>query len=508
MSMTILPNIPEAQCIQVADDGPDGILLQYQRTAPTTRCPECASVTNRVQSHYRRTIHDLALHGLRVRVEIEVRRFRCLNAACDYQIFCERLGPWVPAYGRRSQALTAWIAQWGWHLSAEGLARVALDQGVRVSAPTILRILRADPDPVWEAPRIVGIDDWAVRKGHTYATVVVDLERHHIVDVLPDRQPGTVSQWLAQHPTIQGVSRDRARGYGKAITDGAPAAQQIADRWHLLKNLSDALQNFFTREPPRISARTAPDSRQATPDAATPTFQGVVHQEERYTAIRTLADAGYRVSAIARRTGYDRKTVTKYLTAGEPPRARSRAPYPHLLDAHVPLLERLWAEGTRAAPAVCAVLQKADYAGSVATVARWLRNRRLRDQAVQPTPPRRVTRRAWVAWFMVPSVVWPRQATGYAQCAPRVGAGLSPRLDAGPSISYHADPSPGSGPGRMDPGCRGEWGDRAGALCPGLDGRHGGSPGELDGVLESRHDGRLQQPNQVSQTGALWPGPF
>jgi transposase len=88
---------------------------------------------------------------------------------------------------------------------------------------------------------VVSIDDWALRKGHTDATVIVDLERHHIVAVLPDRQPETVAQWLIAHPGITVVSRDRAKGDGTAIRDGAPDTRQMADRWHLLKNLRDAL---------------------------------------------------------------------------------------------------------------------------------------------------------------------------------------------------------------------------------------------------------------------------
>lgn len=119
-------------------------------------------------------------------------------------------------------------------------------QGVHVSAPTILRLLRASPDPVWDTPvHIVGVDDWALRKGHTYATVMVDLDHHRIVDVLPDRQSETVAQWLADHPGITVVTRDRARGYGNAIAARAPEAQQVADRWHLLKNLGEAVEELF-----------------------------------------------------------------------------------------------------------------------------------------------------------------------------------------------------------------------------------------------------------------------
>ncbi|WP_146038970.1 ISL3 family transposase, partial [Sulfobacillus sp. hq2] len=315
---------------------------------------------------------------------------------------------WVPAYGRRSMDLTDRIEDWGWHLSAEALARLVLKDGVKVSATTILRVLRTAPDPVWEAPRVVGIDDWALRKGHTYATVIVDLERHHIVDVLPDRQPETVAQWLIAHPGITVVSRDRAKGYGKAIRDGAPGARQIADRWHLLENLSDAIQDVVTRVPPPIRAPTAPNPLS---DSSTSLPRGVMHQQERYAEIHALASAGYRVAEIARCTGYDRKTIRKYLDAQDAPVTSDRASSPHMLDTCTPLLERLWADGTRTAKAVAAALHDAGHPVSPSTVTRWLRQRRTQDKTAASPPRRRITRRTWVAWFMVPFPAWPRSAT-------------------------------------------------------------------------------------------------
>lgn len=418
--MGILPDIPGARCAKIYDDG-SAIVLDFVRTIPVTRCPGCGQAASYIQSLYHRRVDDRSWRSFSVRVELTVRRFACRNPACDYAIFCERLDPWVPAYGRRSTALTAWVADWGWHLSAEALSRLALEDGVDVSATTILRVLRHAPDPVWDAPRVVGIDDWALRKGHTYATVIVDLERHRIVDVLPDREPDTVAQWLRDHPGITVVSRDRAKGYGKAISEGAPDAQQVADRWHLLENLSDALHDLIIRVPPPVQV-PAPAATSSSSQTPAPAFTGLVHQQERYAAIHALAQAGYRIADIARQTGYDPKTIRKYLDATGPPTTTDRAPAPHKLDACLPLLERCWAEGRRTATAVHEVVHQAGFRVSLTTVTRWLRQRRAQDQAAAPAPRRRISRRTWVAWFMLPTTTWPRSAT----------TSLSQLLDAAP----------------------------------------------------------------------------
>ena len=415
MSMTILPLIPGARCTQIEEQA-ETIGLIYVRETPMARCPGCGEPSSHVHSHYHRQVDEIPWARLPVRVFLTVRRFRCPTRSCAYQIFCERLDPWVPAYGRRSGNLTTWLADWGWHLSAEALVPLAIRQGIAISATTLLRILHAAPDPVWPEPQIVGIDDWALRKGQRYATVIVDLERHRIVDVLPDRHTETVAQWLARHPRITVVSRDRAQGYAKAITTGAPQAQQVADRWHLLKNLSETLERWFHRQPPAQAIPLVPEppsSAMADVEPAVGGSVGLRHQQERYAQVHTLAESGHRVSEIARKTGLDRTTVRKYMQAPQPPTATSRAPARHLLDAFRPLLEQLWAEGKRKSPDVLAALQTAGYQGSRRTVTRWLRQRRQHAQSGTPSPtgPTRIAARTWMAWFLARWPHLPRSAT-------------------------------------------------------------------------------------------------
>jgi len=126
-----------------------------------------------------------------------------------------------------------------------------------VSADTLLRLIRAGPVPVTTAPRVIGIDDWAWRRGQRYGTLIVDLERNRPVDLLPDRDAQTVAAWLQSHPGIEIVARDRAGAYADGIRRGAPEAVQVGDRWHLLRNLGDALARALDRHQHDLRAATA-----------------------------------------------------------------------------------------------------------------------------------------------------------------------------------------------------------------------------------------------------------
>jgi transposase len=258
MSLSILPAVP-TQDLTITDDGHQFFLTLWI-LASSAPCPHCGQFSSRFHSTYTRRVRDLPWSDAAVSVTLAVPQWWCDNPACPQSIFCMRLNPGVPPYGGRSTRLTEWIADWAWTTSAEEVAATAARHGVTLSASTVVRILRAQPDPTFPPLRIVGIDDWALAKGHRYATVVVDLERHCIIDILPDRTADTVAAWLRQHPSIQTVSRDRAVGYANAAHEGAPQAEQVADRWHLLKNLEKREERFFRRLAPllrRCRRRTA-----------------------------------------------------------------------------------------------------------------------------------------------------------------------------------------------------------------------------------------------------------
>ena len=191
-------------------------------TAPTVTCPLCGSDARRVRSRYTRRLDDLPCLGRRVRLRVAVRRFVCQRPDCPRRIFAERLPGFAAPRARATDRLRQTQADIGSSLGGEAGARLAARLGMATSPDTLLRRVKRLKNEPAEPPRVVGIDDWAWRKGQRYGTIVVDLERRDVIDLLPDRDADTVATWLKAHPGIEVVSRDRSATYAEAATEGAP----------------------------------------------------------------------------------------------------------------------------------------------------------------------------------------------------------------------------------------------------------------------------------------------
>jgi len=366
-----------------------GLTILASSEATDVRCPLCGDPTDRVHSRYVRTLADLPWAGVPVRIRVRARRFFCDNGACPRTIFAERLAAVAPAYAHRTDRQRDALEAIAFVAGGEAGARLAASLGYPVSPDTLLRLIRCAPEEAAAVPTVLGVDDWAYRKGRRYGTILVDLERHRPIDLLPDRTAEALATWLAAHPGVRLVSRDRSGAYAEGIAAGAPAAVQVADRWHLVDNLRAAAQQVLERQRARLPAfpvPAAPDAEAAVPPPAAPdrtplgSYGRLSPRQEharqaartrrlgRYERVVALRAQGWTVRRIAREVGISERTVNRWLAVGRFPERKRRAEARGLLDAHRPFLDRRWAEGCQNVARLCRELRDQGYAGSCALV--------------------------------------------------------------------------------------------------------------------------------------------
>jgi transposase len=313
-------------------------------------CPSCQQRSRAVHSTYRRTVADLPLAGATLVLHLQVRRFFCRHAACPQRIFAERFPSLVPVRGRHSTGVCTALRHIGLAIGGRAGARLARTLGLAGSYRTILRLVHGAPFPLLAAPRVIGLDEWAWRRGRRFGTIVCDLERYHVLDLLPERSALAVAQWLQAHPSVEIVCRDRSRLYAEGIRHGAPQAVQVVDRFHLVQNLRDALERFFLRHRRDLQTLGAAlrQSSELTPTLAMLSQARHARWVHRYHQIRQLHAQHLGIAAIARRVQVSRPTVYRYLAMPQPPtRQRSRHRGQPLIAPFTPYLRRRWNAGCR-----------------------------------------------------------------------------------------------------------------------------------------------------------------
>jgi transposase len=413
------------------------ITLLVSSTQAAARCPGCHASARHVHSRYTRTLADLPWSGYQVTWRLRVRKLFCRNRKCPRRVFTERLPGVVAPWARRTLRLTARLLALGLALGGAAGARLSQSFGLTVSRNTLLRVIRRAPCPALIPPQVLSVDEFALRKRHIYGTLLLDLERRRPLALLPDREASTVARWLQAHPGVGVFVRDRAGAYAEAARLGAPAACQVADRFHLLQNLADTLTQVFTAHAPELAQLKARRRADPTPvhDPACPAVapepasvplalprsstaaarlarQRRTQRWAQYHQVWTYHRQGWTLDAIADQVGLSRRTVQRYLQSSTFPERQPRHGR-SLLDPYKATLLAGWNNGCRNGWHLFQTIRSQGFRGRYGIVALYVRRmrqaqglapwQRRSDQplpAVTEAPRRRLTPRR-ATWLVL-----------------------------------------------------------------------------------------------------------
>lgn len=318
------------------------LTLTVSSTQTIASCPLCQSPTQRVHSRYERTLRDLPCVNFGMTLFLQVRKFFCVNAGCKRRIFTERLPQVTVPWSRRTSRLASRLIAIGIALGGAAGARLSHRLGYGISGSSLLYLLAKLPLPPIVTPKTLGVDDFAFRKRQSYGTILVDLDRSRPIALLRDREAGTLAEWLKQHPGIKVLSRDRSASYKSGMSQGAADAVQVADRFHLLQNLTQVLEQTLGTHRQALKVvdtaqRLAAASNAAeevvvltsTPDSQ-PKVQQLAQQRRAqrakiYETVGTLHQQGWFSGAIAQKVGVSTRTVQRYLLTSSFPERQERS---------------------------------------------------------------------------------------------------------------------------------------------------------------------------------------
>lgn len=378
-------------------------MLDARVRARTGRC-RCGSLSGRVHGRYVRDLRDGAIGGLGVTIVLQVRRFRCLNLDCPAVTFAEQVPDLTSPHSRFTPLLRRWLTAVGLALAGRAGARLAAVTGTAVSRDTLLRLVRSAPDPMMGTVRTLGVDDFAFRRGRRYGTVLIDLETRRPIDLFDGRDGETLADWLAGHRDVRTICRDRSGGYAEGARQGAPQAIQVADRFHIWRNLGDAVEKSVNSRRAQLKDQVqeslptieAPPMVQPLPEKKI-----VTRFREQHAAATELFAQGMTKAAIGRKLGLHQATVRKLVNATSVDdliaKTEQRA---HLVDDYVAHLHRRWNDGQRNATQLFREIQDLGYPGGELAVQRYLRRFRTgRGHAPEPGPKPPSVREV-TAWIM------------------------------------------------------------------------------------------------------------
>ncbi|MEH0549175.1 ISL3 family transposase [Streptomyces sp. B21-105] len=403
--MELFPYL-SALTIEEVERRPDKVLLRTRVRAATGSC-RCGQSSARVHGRYARKLRDVAVGGLGVVIELCVRRFRCENPACTVVTFAEQITGLTTPHSRYTPLLRGLLTHIGLALAGRAGARLAAAAGIAVGKDTLLRLVRTLPEPETGEVEILGVDDFAFRKGRHYGTILIDMATHRPLHLYDGREGEDLAAWLQGHPEVKVICRDRSSGYGEGARAGAPQAEQVADRYHLWANLGQAVEKTVNAYRSRLAEPPPgregnPDHLEAKPEVVQPPkeLKIVTRLREQHAAAHELWEQGMSKAAIGRKLELHQATVRKLVGARSADdvvaKSLQRA---HIVDPYVGYLHRRWNEGVRNAAQLYREIQQLGYPGGELAVQRHLRRYRTgrgHAPAVGPKPPsvREVT--SWI----------------------------------------------------------------------------------------------------------------
>jgi transposase len=373
-------------------------------------CPLCGRRSSRVHSRYLRTVSDLPWHGISIELEVRARRFFCDEPSCERKIFCERLEE-VAARARKTSRLEEALLAIALELGGRAGVRLALELGILAARDALLRRIKAAPVPEVGKVRVLGVDDFAFKKGSTYGTILVNLEKHKVVDLLAERSQESLVAWFRSHPAaeVEVATRDRSNIYREGLAKGAPDATHVADRWHLLHNLTLTLEEYLLQKRPVLQKAAASEAKPEQKDDADFSSGPIMpnrprnhdrkieeaarkrHERlvEQWRNIRRLYLAKADLRDICRQLGISARTVYRYKDLTEPPPRPAYKRRVSVLDPYVPYLVKRWEEGCHNGKRLYREIREQGYQNSEEICARFtaqLRRAEARGQPISSVP--------------------------------------------------------------------------------------------------------------------------
>ncbi len=427
MEISTLLADPVAISLEACISKENLIVLRIRSVQRQATCPLCNNPTKSLHSNYIRCITDLPWHGVAIRLELHTKKFRCRNKLCRRKVFCQRLPNVVESYGRKTVRLQDLLGVLAFALGGESGSRTAHKFNLKVSGDTLLRHIRRTSNSTIDPVKVLGVDDFAFRRGENYGTILVDLEKRKVIDLLPDREAETLAQWLKQHPEVEIISRDRGGSYAAGANTGAPQAMQVADRFHLLKNLLDGFERFlsrrhqetaevfqkvfpssFKRQNKKLSQTELPPLSAAKRLELEQKRERMAAHEKLFKTIKELHLGGMPILAIARHLKMSRNTIKKFLAVESvPPRQPHRQRYSPI-HRFLPYLQKRWIEdGKRSSRALWKEIKQKGYPGAEGTLRHFLQKWREAEDAeikmhtlIKSSAPGRVPSTRQIKWLL------------------------------------------------------------------------------------------------------------